>query len=125
VAWSGKVRRHKYDAQRTVFDGVSYDSKAEATRARELNLLEAAGEIGRWKRQVPVELVKGFSCRVDFLVFSTDNTSEHFEDVKGMETQRSRDIKRLWAVHGPLPLVILKRKGTGWTREIIQGKPVV
>jgi hypothetical protein len=122
VAWSRKVRRHKYDAQRTVFDGVTYDSKAEATRARELNLLEAAGEIGRWKRQVPVELVQGFTCRVDFLVFTVDNTAEHFEEVKGMETQRSRDIRRLWEHHGPLPLVILKRNGNGWKREVIEGK---
>ena len=30
MGWSGKFRRHKYDAQRTVFDGVTYDSKAEA-----------------------------------------------------------------------------------------------
>lgn len=122
MAWSRKVRRHKYDAQRTVFDGVTYDSKAEATRARELNLLEAAGEIGRWKRQVPVELVQGFTCRVDFLVFTVDNTAEHFEEVKGMETQRSRDIRRLWEHHGPLPLVILKRNGNGWKREVIEGK---
>jgi hypothetical protein len=39
-----------------------------------------------------------------------------------METQRSRDIRRLWAAHGPLPLVILKRKGSGWEREVIEGK---
>jgi hypothetical protein len=80
-------RRHKYNAVRTYYDGVTYDSHAEATRARELNQLEAAGAIGRWKRQMPVELVEGFSCRVDFLVFGKDNTAEHFEDVKGMETQ--------------------------------------
>ena len=34
-------------------------------------------------------------------------------DVKGVETERFRIIKRLWRYHGPGPLEIVKRKGKG------------
>ena len=120
--WRRRVAKHKYHAKPTYFDGHWYGSAAEAHRAKQLNLLVAVREIETWKRQVTVKLVKGFKCRVDFLVTDIDG-NEWYEDVKGMETQRSRDIKRLWEHHGPLPLVLLKRKGSGWTREFIERTP--
>lgn len=37
--------RNKYNAKKTVVDGIRFDSKAEARRYQELKLLERAGEI--------------------------------------------------------------------------------
>jgi hypothetical protein len=115
-------RRHKYNAVRIEYGGAIYDSKAEATRAAELDVLLKHDRIQNWERQVTVELVKGFKARIDFKVHDPAGQGSWYEDVKGVETQRTRDIKRLWAAHGPLPLVILKRRGNGWTKEIINGK---
>lgn len=47
----------KYRNKKTVLDGISFDSKAEAHRYAELRLLERAGEITELKRQVRFELV--------------------------------------------------------------------
>lgn len=40
-----RIRGHKYNAQRTVIDGISFASKAEARRFAELKLMVKAGEI--------------------------------------------------------------------------------
>lgn len=40
--------RNKFNRTRVVIDGVTYDSKKEANKAVELNLLKKAGEIQDW-----------------------------------------------------------------------------
>lgn len=47
---------NKFGAIRTVVDGVTFDSKSEARRWQELQLLERAGEIQNLSRQVPYDL---------------------------------------------------------------------
>lgn len=49
--------RSKYGARKTVVDGITFDSKKEANRYRELKLLEKAGEICCLRLQVPFELI--------------------------------------------------------------------
>ncbi len=49
--------RSKYGSRKTVVDGISFDSKKEATRYRELLLLERAGKIGNLRRQVKYVLI--------------------------------------------------------------------
>jgi hypothetical protein len=49
--------RSKYGARKTVIDGITFDSKKEANRYRELKLLEKAGEICCLRLQVPFELI--------------------------------------------------------------------
>lgn len=49
----------KYHNRKTVLDGLTFDSAAEAARWRELTLLEKAGHIRDLQRQVPIELVPG------------------------------------------------------------------
>ena len=51
-----KQRRHKYNAKRTVVDGLKFDSKGESRRWMELRLLERAGKIRNLRRQIPYEL---------------------------------------------------------------------
>ena len=49
--------RSKYGAKKTVFDGITFDSKREAERYRALVLLQSAGEIADLKLQVSFELL--------------------------------------------------------------------
>lgn len=52
-----KPSRNKYGAKKTVVGDIKFDSKKEAARWMELQLLERAGEISDLKRQVKVELM--------------------------------------------------------------------
>ena len=51
---------NKYRAKKTEYNGVLYDSKKEAYRARQLDLLFKAGKISRLERQVKFCLQEGF-----------------------------------------------------------------
>lgn len=118
----------KYRNRPTEYAGRRYASKAEAARAEEHDLrCKAIG--GWWIPQVKLD-IGGIPYTIDFLVGEVpayEDDVDHLtwevcaEDVKGMEKQRDRDIQRLWAAgHGlPMPLVILKRKGSSWERRVI------
>jgi hypothetical protein len=114
-------REHKYHAQATEYDGVRYDSKAEATRAEELDLLLRRGVQGygygiqMWVRQVGIRLGPDFATRVDFLVIG--HGEHHCEEIKGFETPAFRTVRRLWKKYGPCPLAIRKREAEGWKTE--------
>lgn len=110
-------KRHKYNAARTEHDGVHYDSRAEATRAVELDLLVRGGVIDHWKRQVVFRLGPDFRTKVDFLVEADGKT--WVEEVKGCEVDFAR-VRRLWKKYGPCPMLVLKRKGNGWDKETIE-----
>lgn len=123
----GGASPSKYQNRRTTFNGVVYDSAAEAERAAELDLLLRGGAILDWQRQVTVNVgpcdshtpeLTRVRYRVDFLVVD-DRGLTHAEDVKGFETDRFRVIKPLWIAQMKWPLVILKKKGRGWSREIL------
>lgn len=47
----------KYNAKKTIVDGIKFDSKAESARYLELKNLEKAGEISDLQRQVRFELI--------------------------------------------------------------------
>lgn len=60
LAWRDEPRakrREKYHNERTEFDGLNFDSKAEAKRWCELQILVRAGEITDLRRQVPFVLI--------------------------------------------------------------------
>lgn len=117
--------RSKYGARKTVVDGITFDSKKEANRYRELKLLEKAGEICCLRLQVPFELIpaqyektgeiytkgknkgkpkrgkcieKAVTYIADFVYYNSDATVRTVEDVKGMRT----------------PVYIIKRKLFRW-----------
>ena len=52
-----KSSRNKYGAKKTVVGDIKFDSKKEAARWMDLQLLERAGHISDLKRQVKVELM--------------------------------------------------------------------
>lgn len=52
-----KASRSKYHSRKVVVDGITFDSKKEAMRWRNLRQLEKAGEITALQRQVKFELI--------------------------------------------------------------------
>lgn len=103
--------RRKYNAKKTVVDGITFDSKHEAQRYKELKLLERAGVISDLQLQVPYDLIppqyevyeryssktgkrlkdgkrlleKGVKYNADF-VYTDKGGIIHVEDAKGMRT---------------------------------------
>ena len=110
-----RPRRNKYNANPTVYRGWRFDSKAEAEYAKILDALKGNLHVLWWLRQVPIDLNEDDRYKVDFLVCYDDGTLEAVE-VKGMETDRFRRIRRLWLKYGRFPLKIVKK---GRTTEIL------
>lgn len=105
--------RSKYGAKKTVFDGITFDSKREAERYRALVLLQSVGEITDLKLQVPFELLpaqyaetgvtykrgekagqqkmkcieRSLTYIADFVYTRTSDGKTVVEDVKGMKTK--------------------------------------
>lgn len=52
-----KKGKNKYHAEKTTFDGITFDSKREAYRYLELRVLEKAGKIKKLETQKPYELI--------------------------------------------------------------------
>ena len=90
-------KRGKYNAVKTVVDGITFDSKKEAARYAELNLLERAGEITCLTLQPRFDIIiKGKFCcfyKADFKYFTAETCV--IEDVKGMKTPMYRLKKKL------------------------------
>lgn len=97
-------RGNKYGAKKTEVDGITFDSKREATRWQQLRLLERAGAIAGLVRQVRFELivndVKIGRYTADFEY--VENGQRVVEDAKG--AARSRDYilrkKLMLAIYG-------------------------
>ena len=95
-------KRHKYNvapkADRMV-DGVVFDSKAEATRYRELQLMERANEITSLECQYKFAYwykdVKVFTYIADFVYRHIKSRQVVIEDVKGVRTPIYRLKKKL------------------------------
>ena len=81
------VKKNKYNARKTEYNGVTYDSKKEAMRAQQLDNMLANGDIINIERQVPIRCVINgkLICKLvcDFVYTLADNSVVH-EDVKGM-----------------------------------------
>ncbi len=80
--------RNKYNAKKTEFNGITYDSKFEAGVAYDLEMRMAAGELVKVERQVPLELrIYGKlwkTWKIDFVATLKDGSRE-FIEAKGME----------------------------------------
>ena len=97
----------KYKNKKVVAAGITFDSKREATRYRELVLLERAGRIQNLQRQVKYELIP--SQRIDGKVVEracfyvadfvyTQDGKQIVEDTKGFRTPEYI-IKRKLLLH--------------------------
>lgn len=99
---------NKYRAQKIVIDGEAFDSKKEANRWRELQILERSGKIWDLCRQVKYQLIpaqyryingkercveRASDYCADFVY--KDAKGLHVEDAKGMKTDIYRLKKKL------------------------------
>jgi Protein of unknown function (DUF1064). len=75
----------KYHNQKVEIDGHTFDSKAEAARYRELQIMQRAGAIKSFSIQPSFVLSEGIRYRPDFIVW--DGQTVWVEDVKGVETK--------------------------------------
>lgn len=97
---------NKYHAIKTTVDGITFDSRAEARRYRELKLLERAGAIENLVLQPKFELQPkykiGKRCeraiiyRADFQYWDNGKSCLVVEDVKGVETKDFKLKKKLF-----------------------------
>ena len=94
-------KRSKYNAKKTVRDGIKFASIKEANYYDQLKLRKQAGEIIFFLMQVPFHLPGNIIYRVDFQEFHADETV-HFVDVKGYETKefiiKKKQVEDLYPV---------------------------
>jgi dsDNA-binding SOS-regulon protein len=103
-----KRARHKFGAVRTERDGMSFSSKLEAAYYDRLKLLQMAGEVSFFLRQVPFHLPGGVKYVVDYQVFYADGDVE-FVDVKGMETPEFVAKKKMVEALYPVEILVQKK----------------
>lgn len=78
--------RNKYGNTRTEVEGVSFDSKREAKRWKELRLLLRTGMLKWLGRQVEFILPGGIIYKADFVYIQAHTDDLHIEDSKGVRT---------------------------------------
>lgn len=97
-------RSGKFNARKTVADGMTFDSHAESQMYLQLRLLQRAGKIKDLKTQVPFELqpaykqgkvtIRAIKYVADFTFWDNEQGKYRVIDCKGMKT----------------PVYLLKRK---------------
>ena len=87
-----KFIKHKFNAKPTTIDGVRYDSKKEARYGGELKMLQMAGEVLFYLRQVGFDIGGGCKYKLDFMEFWA-NGDVRCVDIKGYDTPMGR-LKR-------------------------------
>lgn len=109
-----KPKKNKYNAQKTVIDGIEFDSKKEAARYAELKLLEKSWAITSLELQVKFILVpkqtgeREASYIADFVY--RENGKTIVEDVKSKATKTA--------------VYILKRKLMKWLYPDVEFREV-
>ena len=111
-------RKSKYNNQKTMVDGIKFDSKKEAEYYCQLKLLKQAGKIKDYRLQPRYELQPAFKKNgkkyraityiADFAIINNDGTTE-VVDIKGVETQVFKIKKKLFEYMYPdLNLKVVK-----------------
>ena len=100
-----KVYYSKYGAKKVQVDGITFDSKKEASRYQVLKLMEQAGAIQNLELQKRFELIpsfkvdgktiRGITYKADFCYY--ENGQYIVEDVKGYRTEVYKLKAKLFA----------------------------
>jgi len=83
-----EMKKNKFNAVKTIINNIKFDSKREAKRFNELEVLKRNGIVNFFFRQVSFDLPGNLKYKLDFLVFWKDGKIT-FEDVKGMRIRTS------------------------------------
>jgi len=103
----------KYRAIKTQLDGITFDSKREASRYAELKMMQAQAVIERLELQpvLPISINGRPVCKYkgDFRYFCRARNRHVLEDVKGFETPVFRLKKKLVeALYYPVKIEVIK-----------------
>ena len=101
-----KFIRNKFNNTRTEYNGIKYDSKKEAAKAAELDLLKQGGEVLEWLphpryilqpryRDKNGVVVRAIYYIPDFWVKYSDG-KEVVIDIKGFQTQEFKLKAKMW-----------------------------
>ncbi len=103
-------KRHKYNAKKTMIDGIIFDSKREAEYYATLKIRVAAGEVEKFDLQPEFILQPAFTHNgkrireikyiADFRIFYPDERIE-IVDTKGYKTKDYRLKKKLFLAKYP------------------------
>jgi hypothetical protein len=103
-------KQHKYNAQKTGVNGVTFDSKLEACRYRQLLLLEQAGQISSLELQPKFQLQPAFKGidgkRQRAIMYQADFSYVEYgvtivEEVKGFQTAVWKLKRKMFLYHYP------------------------
>lgn len=100
------LKKQKYKAVKTEFDGIVYDSKKEADHAKDLSILLKSGKITGLRRQVIFRWdekhiignkEKSFKRKyiADFVYFDLEQNKTIIVDVKGFRTAEYKKKKKI------------------------------
>lgn len=116
-------KRSKWNARKTVYRGITYDSLAEAERASWLDAQMRVGQVRDWERQCEVIVLDGPKARdrvkliVDYWVDYVYR-GPRYEDVKGVILPAFNLKVQMWRRHVPHQLwVITRNKDGSWTEK--------
>ena len=109
----------KYHAVKTEYKGIVYDSKWEANRAYQLDMLERSGHIKNLERQVRFILQEGYINRegkkvrpisyiADFC-YEDKKGQKYVEDAKGMETEVFKIKRKIFEYRYPEYIFVIKK----------------
>lgn len=102
------ARRSKYNNIKTLVDGITFDSKAEADYYCLLKILRSNNDVQYFLRQVPFDLPGNTKYRCDFMVCHHDNRIEYI-DVKGAVTATFKLKKKQVEALYPVEIVCMKQ----------------
>lgn len=99
---------HKFKAKPVNDDGHHFASTLEWKYFKHIQLLQKAGEILFFLKQVPFHLPGGVKYVVDYQIFYGDG-SVKFVDVKGIETSEFKIKKKIVEELYPIEIEIVKK----------------
>ncbi len=101
--------KHKFNAVRTQKNGISFPSKLEARFYDSLVLLQRAGDVVFFLRQVAFDLPGKVKYIVDFMIFYSDGRIS-FVDVKGKDTPLSIAKRKIVESIYPIEIDLYPKK---------------
>lgn len=117
-------RKPKYRNKKVTVDGITFDSKAEASYYKQLLILQKSGEvhsfemqkkytlIDKFKHPTTGKTVRSISYIPDFVVRYADGTQKVI-DVKGFETKTFKLKAKMFMARYQIPLILAKVSKNG------------
>lgn len=100
---------HKFHAKRVEDRGQNFPSTIEWKYFLRLEMLQKAGELLFFLRQVPFHLPGGVKYVIDFVEFWRDGEIR-FTEVKGMETAEFKAKKKMVEALYPIEIQVVKKR---------------